>query len=252
MLIIEMQKKMEEGYSYQQIAELYEMSVEEVKELLETKTVSDANQVSEHAYMYGQKRQGEFTIEDYYALPEDQRVELIDGVFYDMAAPNTLHQAIAGQIYTRFDNYVRSKKGKCMPLISPIDVQLDRDNKTMVQPDVIILCDRGKFVKGIIYGAPDLVVEVLSPSTARRDQSLKLGKYIRAGVKEYWMVDPKRHKIVVYRLDTECESEGTYTLSDYDVALYSFEDEVSVHIWKDECQINFKEIYEYIEFLYEK
>ena len=126
--------------------------------------------------------------------------------------------------------------------MSPISVQLDKDDKTMVQPDVIIVCDRDKFQEKVVYGAPDFVVEVLSPSTRRKDKTIKLTKYIEAGVREYWMVDPKKRCVVVYALQEDEE--------DYDIAVYTFDDEVPVALFQGECKVDFKEICDYISFLY--
>lgn len=192
---------------------------------------------------YGAKRQGTYTVDDYYVLSEDERLELIDGVLYNMSSPTAIHQVIAGKVYYKLENYIMGKKGPCIPIISPIDVQLDCDEKTILQPDVIIVCDRDKLKKGIVYGAPDFVVEVLSPSTRKRDKNLKLNKYICAGVREYWIVDPEKKNIVVYAEDGQ---------GDYDIFVYTFENEVPVRIFNEECKINFKEIYEYIAFMYEK
>ncbi len=126
--------------------------------------------VAEAAVKYGVlKRQGEYTLEDYLALPDDQRVELIDGVIYAMAAPNYIHQAFGDSLQAVFNDYIRKKHGSCRAF-TPVDVQPDCDDKTIVQPDVLIVCDRSRFQKGRIYGAPDLVVEVLSPSTSKRDE----------------------------------------------------------------------------------
>ena len=107
------------------------------------------------------KKQGDYTIEDYYNLPDEHRVELIDGIIYDMTAPAYVHQGFGGEIYAVFRDYIRKNKGKCMAFISPADIQLDRDNKTMVQPDVFVICDRNKLKKRVLFGAPDLVVEIL-------------------------------------------------------------------------------------------
>ena len=85
-----------------------------------------------------------------------------------------------------------------MPFVSPIDVQLDCDNKTMVQPDVLILCDRSKLLRRCIMGAPDFIIEILSPSTKKKDAHLKLHKYREAGVREYWMVDLEKERVLVY------------------------------------------------------
>ena len=145
-----------------------------------------------------EKRPGEFTIDDYYALPEDKRVELIDGVFYDMAAPSVRHQLIAGSVYAQFLSYIRRKKGQCLPLVSPVDVKLDADNKTMVQPDVIVICDRSRVQERLVEGGPDFVLEVVSPSSTSRDYVRKAAKYIESGVREYWIIDPMKERVLTY------------------------------------------------------
>jgi len=197
--------------------------------------VSEA--LAEYAH---RKQQGEYTLEDYFALPEERRVELIDGVIYDMAAPTLIHQAIGDSLQTWFNNYIREKHGTCRAFTSLVDVQLDCDDRTMVQPDVLILCDLSKARWGRVYGAPDLVVEVLSPSTSKKDRSLKLSKYKRAGVREYWIVDPKRKTVLVY----EFEKGDTATL-------YGFDASVSVGIFDGKCRVDFAQIYEEIRILYE-
>ena len=181
-----------------------------------------------------------YTLEDYLALPEERRVELIDGVFYDMAAPTTVHQAIAGFLYKYLLDFVLEHEGPCMPFISPVDVQLDQDDRTVVQPDVLIVCDRSRYRNGRVFGAPDFLVEVLSPSTRKKDMQLKLYKYANAGVREYWIIDPDKRVIVVYNLE---QMEVP--------VIYSFQDSVPVGIWQGECRVDFKKIYEKISFLYE-
>ena len=187
-----------------------------------------------------EERSGPYTLEDYLALPDDQRVELIDGVFYDMAAPNYLHQSIAGYIHKVFLDYVFAHKGPCYPFISPVDVQLNSDDKTVVQPDVMIVCDRDKYKNGRIFGAPDMVVEVLSPSTRRKDMQLKMYKYADAGVREYWMVDPQKKLVIQYDLEN----------LDFP-SIFGFEDQVPVLVWEGLCKVNFKEMMENMEFLFE-
>ena len=184
------------------------------------------------------KKQGDYTIEDYYNLPNEHRVELIDGVIYDMTAPTYVHQGFGGEIYAVFRDYIRKNKGKCMAFISPADIQLDRDNKTMVQPDVFVICDRDKLKKRVLFGAPDLVVEILSPSTRKKDIVIKTRKYRLAGVREYWIVDPMHKQICVHEF-----AKNDIT------ALYSFDDCVPVGIWDGKCVVDFKEIYEYLRFL---
>lgn len=180
---------------------------------------------------------GPYTLEDYYALPDDKRVELIDGYFYDMASPSTIHQIVAAEIWMQIKLYIKEKQGKCIPFIAPIDVQLDCDDKTMVEPDVLIVCDRSKIINRCIMGAPDFVVEVLSESTRRKDVVTKLEKYSKSGVREYWMVDAKKKRVVTYFFEDEDELLG----------IYGFEDEIPVQIYDGELKIDFKEITAQIE-----
>ncbi|MCC8046230.1 MAG: Uma2 family endonuclease [Clostridiales bacterium] len=198
-------------------------------------TVSEA--LAEYAVS---KRQGDYTLEDYLALPDDRRVELIDGVIYDMAAPTYIHQAIGDSLQALFNDYIRRKHGSCRAFTAPVDVQLDCDDKTIVQPDVLIVCDFTKLRKGRVYGAPDLVVEILSPATSRRDRSLKLTKYKRAGVREYWMIDPDYRRVYVH----EFEKGEAYEI-------YDFNDTVPVGIYGGDCVIDFAQIYEEIRILYD-
>lgn len=189
------------------------------------------------AYMTGLpegKKQGEYTIDDRNALPEDHPSELIDGVIYNMASPALRHQSISGSIYRQLWNYVDAHGGNCVPFIAPTDVRLDRDERTMVVPDVFVICqpdddrmDNDKYING----APDLIIEVLSPSTRRKDMFTKLYKYEKAGVREYWIVDPKKEKVIVYTFGEES-----------DVSLYGFDSEIPVGIYEGECRIDFQRI----------
>ncbi|WP_251387502.1 Uma2 family endonuclease [Mediterraneibacter agrestimuris] len=185
------------------------------------------------------KKPGEYTLEDYYALPEERRAELIDGVIYDMAAPTNLHQQLIMEISVQLHTFISSQKGSCKVSMAPTDVQLDCDDKTMVQPDILVMCNRDSILRTHMYGAPDLVIEILSPSTRRKDMNLKYGKYAAAGVREYWMVDPDTKKIVVYDIEHE----------EFPV-VYEFGDKIPVRIFHGECEIDFKVIYEAVRFLY--
>ena len=187
------------------------------------------------------KKQGEYTLKEYEAIPDEYRVELIDGVIYDLNTPTTIHQQLAFEISIKLREYIRQNKGLCMILPSPVSVQLDEDDRTMLQPDVVVCCDRDKILRSHVYGAPDMVIEILSPSTRKKDMGLKLKKYISARVREYWMVDPDKKKVVVYDLE---HNELP--------VIYGFEDRVPVQIFDGKCQIDFSEIYSYIEFLFEK
>lgn len=184
---------------------------------------------------YGAERiymeQGEYTLQDYYALPDDRRVELIDGIFYDMASPSTLHQHIAGLVYRWISEFIEESDGDCFPFISPIDVQLDRDVKTMIQPDVIVVCDPQKVKHFGIYGAPDFVLEVLSKSTRKRDITLKLTKYMEAGVREYWAIDTDRRILIVYLAEEDALPR-----------IYPLKGEVGVRIYEGKLRIDLEKI----------
>lgn len=190
------------------------------------------DRVCEELFEYGVK-EGNYTLDDYYALPDDKRVELIDGTFYDMAAPSISHQAISMHISYVIRNYIADKKGKCMVFAAPVDVQLDCDEHTMVQPDVLVVCDLTKLHEKVVYGAPDFVIEILSPSTKKKDVLIKTQKYENAGVREYWMIDTKRKKIMAY-----------YFEDDITPVIYGFEAEIPVAIYDGELRIDFKEIAE--------
>ena len=182
-----------------------------------------------------EKGPGDYTIDDYYALPDDQRVELIDGVFYDMAAPTVEHQLLAGSVYAQLLAFIRSRKGKCIPLVSPVDVKLDEDNKTMVQPDVVVVCDREKITERVVLGGPDFVLEVVSPSSVTKDYIKKAAKYEAAGVREYWIVDPLTEKVIKYDLE-----EGSSP------SIYPLAGKVSVSIVNNEIEIDFDEYKEFL------
>ena len=203
---------------------------------------AESTMVRESQFRYFAKQQGEYTVNDYYHLPKDKRFELIDGVLYDMSAPSSPHQLVGGFIYARLFNHIMGKKGSCLPMIAPVDVQLGRDEKTMVQPDVLIVCDRDLVIRRCVYGAPDFIAEVLSPSTGNKDRYVKLHKYASAGVREYWMIDPDRQKVVVYNFQDE----------DAVPAVYGFDQQVPVAVLDGECIIDFSAMYEYIRFIYDR
>lgn len=186
------------------------------------------------------KQQGEYTLDDYYAIPDEYRVELIDGVIYDMASPRDVHQIVSNLINLKIFNYIEKKNGKCIIITAPMDVQLDRDDRTIVQPDILVVCDRKKFVNGRIYGAPDFIVEVLSPATRKKDIRIKTSKYRKAGVREYWIVDIEKEQVITHLFE---ESELA--------VLYTFKDKVDVGIFDKECRVDFAEIAEKISFLKE-
>ncbi|MER2552481.1 MAG: Uma2 family endonuclease [Thauera sp.] len=157
-----------------------------------------------------------YTYADYLTWPEDVRYELIDGIAYPISpapdgvahamspAPLRVHQELLGAIYREAANALNGKP--CRPFIAPFDVRLPHANEadgevdTVVQPDLVVVCDRRKLDERGCRGAPDWVVEVLSPSTAGHDLILKRRLYARAGVREYWLVHPVDRVVTVYRL----------------------------------------------------
>lgn len=237
--------KQERGYSYVQIAELSGVPLGTVQKIFngETKNprydtiialtrVFREPMVVMEASAYGvENRPGDYTIEDYRALPDEQRVELIDGYFYDMAASTTFHQLMAGEVHRQIANYIMDEGGACTPFISPIDVQLDNDEKTMIQPDVIIVCKPEQIVRRNIMGAPDFVLEVISPGTKRRDYVMKLSKYEKAGVREYWIVDPYKKRVMVYAFQSEVSP-----------SIYPIDAQIPVNIYDGKLVLNFRQI----------
>jgi len=153
------------------------------------------------------KSDQKFTYEDYKTWPEDERWELIDGRAYDMSpAPGTDHQEIIGLIFRIIADYLDGKK--CRVFLSPLDVLLnekpesaDKKITTVVQPDILVVCDESKITKKGILGPPDIAIEVLSESTAYKDETQKLFLYEKHGVKEYWIVNPEAHYINIFRLE---------------------------------------------------
>ena len=148
-----------------------------------------------------------YTFADVLTWPDDERAELIDGEVILMApAPSRGHQGISVELTRQFANYLEGKK--CKAYHAPFDVRLfekdgdtPEDVDTVVEPDITIVCDPSKLDDRGCKGAPDMVVEILSPSTQRHDQLVKLGLYQRAGVREYWIVDPMNKTVRVMLLD---------------------------------------------------
>ena len=186
--------------------------------------------VREGSPAYGVPARGPYNTEDYYALPDDRRAELIDGYIFDMSAPQPIHQMILVQLGLQLAPCVE-KHPACELFIAPCDVRLDMDQWTILQPDLFIVCDSMQITKKRIEGAPGFVVEVLSPSGRVHDLIRKLNKYRLAGVREYWVVDPHNLEILVYHFEA-----GTYPVK------YTFSDTIPVRISKGTCSADFNRI----------
>ena len=148
------------------------------------------------AEVYGDQKR--YTYADYCSWDEDERCEIIDGLLYMMAQPTRKHQEITGEIYRQLANFLKGKP--CRVFISPFCVRLNHKAKddTVVEPDVLVVCDESKLDDSGCNGAPDLVIEVLSPSTADYDKSIKYNKYKEHGVREYWIVDPVDNNVTIH------------------------------------------------------
>jgi len=155
------------------------------------------------------KEEDRFTYADYLTWDDDQRWELIDGEAFCMSpGPNRLHQKWLGELHRQIANYLEERP--CEVYIAPFDVRLqdlpdasDEDTITVVQPDIMVVCDSDKLDDRGVKGAPDLVVEIISPSTAKRDITVKHQLYQRHGVKEYWLLYPNDRTLLVYKLSEE-------------------------------------------------
>ncbi|MGN0392345.1 MAG: Uma2 family endonuclease [Bariatricus sp.] len=177
------------------------------------------------------KECGPYTIKDYRALPKEVRAELIDGELIIMEAPQIDHQILVMKIAFLLELFIRKNKGKCVVLPSPLDVQLDCDDKTIVQPDIVVICNRERLVKRGVYGAPDMVIEITPTSSRKMDYLKKMDKYLNAGVREYWVVDLQKRKVVTYNF-----------AGDPMPCLYTFDDKVPVWIFEDKLEIDFAEL----------
>ena len=156
----------------------------------------------------------ECTAKDYWALPEGVRAELIDGELWDLAAPSRAHQRITQELSRGLGNFIEERGGECQVYSAPFAVNLFADDSTMVEPDVSAICDRDKLSDRGCEGAPDFVVEVVSPSNGGMDYLTKLNLYRRAGVREYWICDPGRKRTMVYPLGAEDAAPVIYPFSE--------------------------------------
>ena len=143
------------------------------------------------------------TAEDYWSLPSGVRAELIDGELWDLASPSRTHQRIAFSVARRLADYIDAHDGACEVYPAPFAVNLFADDTTFVEPDVSVVCDHDKLSDRGCEGAPDFVVEVVSPSNPGMDYVTKLNLYQEAGVREYWICDPLRERVLAYVFGSE-------------------------------------------------
>jgi len=183
-----------------------------------------------------------YTYADYLTWLDDKRRELIDGFIHLMSAPMRNHARISGKLYSRFDIFIDKQKGGCHVYHAPFDVRFptnkeEGNNKiyNVVQPDICIICDLSKLDDKGCIGAPDLIVEVLSPSTLKYDWNYKFNLYEAAGVREYWIVDPKGKVVNVFLL----QPDGKYDLG----TVYECNQKAPVHIFEG-LEIDLNELFE--------
>lgn len=163
---------------------------------------------------------GSYTVKDIYALPDGVRAELLDGEIFDMAPPNRLHQKLVMELSFLISAYIR-ERGACEVYAAPFAVFLNADEKTYVEPDISVICSRDKLTDKGCNGAPDWIIEIVSPGSRQMDYYRKLFRYRTAGVREYWIVDAQKERITVYQFETDSMEE------------YSFTDRVGVGIFAD-------------------
>jgi len=144
-----------------------------------------------------------YTADDYWSLPDGVRAELIDGELWDLASPSRKHQKIAFELARSLASFIEIQGGECQVYPAPFAVNLFADDSTFVEPDVSVICDRDKLSDRGCEGAPDLVVEVVSPSNPGMDYLSKLNLYQEAGVREYWICDPQEERTLVYGFEAE-------------------------------------------------
>ena len=163
-----------------------------------------------------------YTVDEFRTLDDlGERAELIDGIIYDMSpSPSIRHQRISGRLSTFIRNYVDRNHGKCETFEAPTDVKLNE--KTLVVPDIFVACDPDKFDEQQYNGAPDWIIEIVSPSNAVHDFKDKLFLYKSSGVREYWIIDPMNEKVLVYRF-------GNSNVTEF----YTFDDDIIVGIYSD-------------------
>lgn len=170
------------------------------------------------------------TLEQYDALPENRRVELFDGVVYDISSPSQIHQALSMELSNVIYNYIKKKKGPCQIFCAPFDVKLSDKPLTIVQPDIMVICNKDKLDGRRCNGAPDFIIEIVSPGNPSDDYIRKAYYYKNYGVREYWIIDPRRKTVTVHFFEGNIVN-----------VQYPFDSIIKVNLY-DDLLINFAEI----------
>lgn len=170
-----------------------------------------------------------YTIDDIYNLPEGTRAELIDGQIYYMAPPSRQHQQIVLSLSRKIADYIDSNKGPCEVDIAPFAVFLNEDDTNYIEPDISVICSPDKLTDKGCKGAPDWIIEIVSPGSRRMDYYTKLFKYRTAGVREYWIVDASKNLILIYDFENDNSEQ------------YSFSDTIKAGIYND-LRIDFSDL----------
>lgn len=171
-----------------------------------------------------------YTSEDYWNLPDGQRAELIDGKLYNIAPPYRLHQELVMELSAIIRQHIKEHAGGCKVYPAPFAVNLTANDKIWVEPDISVICDKSKLSDRGCEGAPDWIIEIVSPSTARMDYSVKLFKYRTAHVREYWIVNPMKDVVLTYIFEDEEDSN-----------LFSFDEDIPVYVFNG-LAINISEL----------
>lgn len=163
-----------------------------------------------------------YTVADILALPDGVRAELLDGEMFMMATPVFIHQELLGWMHLEIASHIRGKNGKCKAILAPFAVYLMNDDRNYVEPDLLVMCSRERLKTDGIHGAVDWAIEIVSPSSRTMDYKRKVAAYEKAGIREYWIVDPQKKVVSVYRLEEGWVPE-----------IYSFQDTVPSRTVKD-------------------
>lgn len=165
-------------------------------------------------------KENTYTSKDYWNLPDDKRAELINGQLYALATPSFLHQKLSLSLSRKIADYIDHNNGTCEVVPAPFAVNLDADDKIYVEPDISVICDKSKIDDRGCNGAPDFIIEIVSPSSRKMDYTTKNALYSDAGVREYWIVDPEKQRTTIYRYEEDAAPMVLPFQQDITVGIY--------------------------------